>query len=124
MCVGNKAPQATFWINKQVQALWELAQKCVDKHSPGIKPGTTEILLSTALAQLCVGSHPSLSNAASTDLDFHTTFDAPELDFVCNHEVVVTFKLKSGHFKVAGKDKKFISFVPVPLTSYPANVGG
>jgi hypothetical protein len=105
MCLGNKAPQATIWVNEQVKVLWGLSKTCVDHYCLGFKSPITEVVLSTALAQLCVGRHPNPSNPSKNDLDFYATFGAPELEFICNHDVIITFKLESGSFKSRKSDE-------------------
>jgi hypothetical protein len=102
MCIGNRAEDAAFWINKQLKALWTLSHDCVTKHSDGLKPSKIETLLSSSLAHLWVGTHRS--KASTDDLRFSGSFEAPTFKFICNHDVLLILKVKCGHFKSDNKD--------------------
>jgi hypothetical protein len=42
------------------------------------------------------GKHSDLPS--KEDLSFFATFDAPRIEFVCNHEVFLHLKMKEGHY--------------------------
>lgn len=103
MCSGNKAAAATYWVNQQLATLWKLSVDCADKHGYGIKPSKPEVALGSCLAQLCVGKHRSKPCKDSSDLLFFSRFESPCIQFICNHSVLLFFKIKSGYFR---KDAK------------------
>ncbi|KAF8578110.1 hypothetical protein K439DRAFT_1663900 [Ramaria rubella] len=99
MCLGNRASDSADYINNQLDFLWRLSAKCVEKHGRGVKATKTEVEYGSCLAQICLGQQDI--KPVEDGLDFFATFGAaPELKFICNHEVVLLLHLKSGHYKL------------------------
>ena len=94
MCLGNRASDTTRWINQQLFTLWQLSVDCVKSHECDrrIKYAQAGFAQSTCLAQICVGRHG--------DLSFFCEFEAPEIEFICNHDVLVKFQVKGGDIKI------------------------
>lgn len=101
MCLGNRAAATTFYVNSQFDTLWQLAQNCVEKHGKGVKASSAEVAYGTCLAQFGVGKHRV--NRSTEDLTFFASFATPKITFICNHDVLVEFKLESGHVKFDAK---------------------
>ncbi|KAF8519034.1 hypothetical protein BU17DRAFT_66191 [Hysterangium stoloniferum] len=103
MCVGNRAPSAAHYINKQVQSLWELSNECVEKHGVGIKATRAEVEYGSALSQICIGKQKTI-NPSVKDLTFFASFGAaPQIKFICNHDILLIFTIKSGHYRLDGR---------------------
>jgi hypothetical protein len=100
MCPGNRAIETVDWLNKQLTALWEVSDRCVAKHGRRVKHSQPEIAISSCLAQLCVGG--SRSNSSIDDAAFFCEFDAPTIEFICNHDVLLRLHIKSGQYKLPG----------------------
>ncbi|EKM54028.1 uncharacterized protein PHACADRAFT_257609 [Phanerochaete carnosa HHB-10118-sp] len=98
MCHGeNNAPHATSYLNAQLQALWKISSECVEHHGTYLKPDLN-YRYSFALAEYYYGKHRSGAQAAVDDMWFHAKFQAPTLDFLCNHEALVQINIDEGHF--------------------------
>jgi hypothetical protein len=99
MCVGeNSADHAVKYLNAQLSVLHSNALECVSRHSNGLVPSRPH-QYSFALAEfhLTSGRGPVKTQE---DLEFYAAFEAPRLEFVCNHEAVLYLKMKTGHFDV------------------------
>ncbi|KAF8519038.1 hypothetical protein BU17DRAFT_66195 [Hysterangium stoloniferum] len=103
MCIGNRAASSAYYINKQIEILWELSNECVKKHGYGIRPSRTEIEYGSCLSQVCIGKHKQVQ-PSHKDLSFFASFGAaPQIKFICNHEVVLILHINTGHYKPEGK---------------------
>ncbi|TFY74900.1 hypothetical protein EWM64_g9112, partial [Hericium alpestre] len=99
MCVGNRAQSSIVYVNGQLHALYTNATKCVDQHlgKPYLKPTSTPLYYGVALSMGFIGEHKE-SNSTTDDLAFYASFGQPEIEFPCNHEVILRLKLDSGHY--------------------------
>ncbi|CCL98532.1 uncharacterized protein FIBRA_00531 [Fibroporia radiculosa] len=100
MCVGeNCAPQASHYVVAQLTALYENAVECVKSHDPADK--SLEISqYSHALAQYSFVDQ----NVRSNNIMFHAKFGQPQLEFICNHDVVLCFTISSGYYRLDYSD--------------------
>lgn len=116
MCLGeNSAPHAVAYLNAQLQALWSIALECVHRHGTYMKPDPSHRAYplhtwmywrliwvlpgySFALAEWYFGKHRSGGQASAQDMMFHARFEAPRLDFLCNHEALFKINIEEGHF--------------------------
>lgn len=105
----NSAPHAAEYLNAQLAVLHKNAQDCLEQH---VQARTEEN--STSLSFLCIvaigaehgytGHFYALAeftvykpSHGSVDTAFHATFDNPRLEFICDHDVILHLKLKTGH---------------------------
>lgn len=105
MCSVNRASDVTYWVNQQLATLWKISVDCTEKHGYGIKPSKPEVAYGTCLAQVCVGKHGV--KPCREDLLFFSEFDSPKVQFICNHDVYLFFRLKKGHFKQDSKSNMY-----------------
>ena len=91
MCHGNLAEASAHYLNAQLTALWDNAKKCNNQQGPGIKP--KEDIVKHAIA---------LREFHGPNSTFHAVFqEAPRLEFVCDHELVLYIKIENGHYKAS-----------------------
>ncbi|KAI0667298.1 hypothetical protein C8Q78DRAFT_1082416 [Trametes maxima] len=87
MCLGeNLAPFATRYLNAQLTALYENAKLCVSEH-PEARDELNQQF--SALAQYAIG----IAGQPTTALQ--AIFGKPELQFICNHNVVLKLEIVS-----------------------------
>jgi len=91
MC--NLASTSAYYINRQLETLWQIATASVPSDSP--EPSTPDTDY-TLLAQIYVGTPENVS--------FCATFGTPQLKFLCNHAAVLQLLIKSGHYQEDGCD--------------------
>ncbi|PIL22499.1 hypothetical protein GSI_15188 [Ganoderma sinense ZZ0214-1] len=84
----NGAPHAARYLNAQLAVLHENAQKCLEEHD---QARTVENKHFYALAEFTVHKPGHIDSA------FHAMFGKPELEFVCNHDVIIHLHLKTSH---------------------------
>ncbi|OCH90224.1 hypothetical protein OBBRIDRAFT_731201 [Obba rivulosa] len=97
MCVGeNNAPQAAHYINSQLSALYENAISCIKEHYNSQRHGE-QYRYSYALAQFDYGKFRG-KFIEHDEMMFHAKFDKPQLDFICNHDVILRLKITEGHY--------------------------
>ena len=94
----NLASTSAYYINRQLETLWQIATDCVLSHRPGLSPTDTENEYSTLLAQICVGELNRLPYSKE-NISFFATFGTPQLKFLCNHEAVLELHIQSGHYR-------------------------
>lgn len=96
MCLGNRAEGSANFINGQLHSLHSNAENCVKKHPGTSRPTSSVVEFGTSLAQFY---SPDLYEArGKRESTFFSKFKAPVVDFVCNHEVVLTLTLDSGYY--------------------------
>ncbi|KIP08274.1 hypothetical protein PHLGIDRAFT_509076 [Phlebiopsis gigantea 11061_1 CR5-6] len=100
MCVGeNNALHTIAYLNAQLQSLWGISSECVESRGTNMKPEPTH-RYSFALAEWHFGRHRPDLQASVEDMMFHARFDAPRLDFLCNHEALFKINIADGHFNL------------------------
>jgi len=98
MCLGNRAESSAHYINSQLVSLYENAQNCTAKHGTGLKPTSSVVEYSTCLWEWYGPGKHARHQPSKADLAFYAKFGAPRIEFVCNHEVILFFELKEGHY--------------------------
>ncbi|KAI0632188.1 hypothetical protein C8Q77DRAFT_1158853 [Trametes polyzona] len=96
MCTDeNSAPQAVRYLNAQLAVLHQNADLCLQEH-PNAR--TEENKHFYALAEFAVQRPTALSSLPSeTDSLFWASFFAPELKFICDHDVLLILRIAKGH---------------------------
>ena len=97
MCLGNRAEASAAYINAQLSALWTNAEHCTEKHGTGLRPTVSAVEYGTCLYEHYGAGKHARYNPSKNDLSFYARFNAPRLQFVCNHEVVLHLTVKDGH---------------------------
>ena len=99
MCYGeNNALHASHYVNAQLKALWENAVECATRQ--GTDLSLDEIhRYSFALAQFSFGKLRSRGAISPADFQFFASFGAPELEFACNHDVILHLRITDGHYR-------------------------
>lgn len=96
MCLGNRAENSAHFINGQLASLWQNAANCVQKHAKNFKPTESAVEFGTSLAQFYGPDRFEVGE--KRDTSFFVTFEAPRVEFVCNHEVILFLALKDGYY--------------------------
>ncbi|KAH9891709.1 hypothetical protein C8Q73DRAFT_782384 [Cubamyces lactineus] len=125
----NGAPHAVRYLNSQLAALHQNAQKCLAEHPQAISEENKHFYALAEFAVLRPGvtsQVPSASNAL-----FHARFKAPTLEFICDHDVLLHLTIDEGHFVDSSKGpstkRQVTSFIPYcrildPPTTLPAGL--
>ncbi|KAH8114471.1 hypothetical protein DFH11DRAFT_220480 [Phellopilus nigrolimitatus] len=100
MCLGNRAESSSHYINSQLGALYENAQKCTEKHGTGFKPTMSAVEYGTCLFEFYGPGKHSRYQPSRLDLPFFAKFGRPRIEFVCNHEVILFLDLQEGHYNL------------------------
>ena len=96
MCFfGNSAPLSAHYISAQLIALWQNAIRCVEEGAQSTFDVTSTAYKTSkatrALAQYHhLGNRPPMSIKSASDLFFCARFGEPLLQFVCNHNAIIT----------------------------------
>lgn len=98
MCLGNRAENSAQYINSQLQVQWQNSQRCAEKHGTGLKPTDAVVETGTCLFEFYGPGKHGRYQPSREDLLFYTSFGAPRVEFVCNHEVILFLELLEGHF--------------------------
>lgn len=117
MCYNdNSAEHAIDYFNSQYETLWIAAKKCYEKYEEkdrkpeGFEQRTYYAIMFVPRLMssvIVVGYQLSLykyyhgqqrPQGSLNDLSFYATFDKPSLDFVCNHEALLTLSIVKGHY--------------------------
>lgn len=112
MCFqGNSAPLSASYINSQLAVLWKNAADCAADEVDGDADPSPNANIKSAYTRALyeyqyVPEKLAHANVARTDTHFYATFGQPELKFICNHEVVLSLIIKSGHLRVDYDAKK------------------
>ena len=86
MCLENIAKVSETYVNKQVEGLYEIAKGCFEKHKD--KPAhswSSQARYEIALYNFHGREKEQLQ---------HVKFGLPKITFLCNHELVITLKVK------------------------------
>ncbi|EKM54019.1 uncharacterized protein PHACADRAFT_185015 [Phanerochaete carnosa HHB-10118-sp] len=93
----NIAEQARLYLNSQLRTHWKISSLLLaEARNNGIEPNLTrsgEYLL----AEYHYNEGSLKTRAAVEDLSFYAKFTAPTIDWMCNHEAVLIFKIEEGH---------------------------
>ncbi|GJF00396.1 hypothetical protein PsYK624_166840 [Phanerochaete sordida] len=107
MCIdGNTADLSVHYINAQLVALWENAQKCAT-HAAGLdfKSAAYEKSKATrALREYHYLTRKAKHGLQEKELFFSAKFDRPQLKFICNHSAFFYLKIESGHLNLEVKE--------------------
>ncbi|KAH9934103.1 hypothetical protein B0H21DRAFT_834949 [Amylocystis lapponica] len=96
MCVGeNCAPQSAHYINAQLTALYQNALDCLENHENADRP-QKQYQYANALAQFSLPVS-DVGGQAKANL-FRASFDKPQLEFVCNHDVILHLRIHEGKY--------------------------
>ena len=57
-------------------------------------------MYSFALAEWHFGRHRAEGRSSVEDMMFHARFEAPRLDFLCNHEALLKINIDEGHYNL------------------------
>ncbi|EIW59593.1 uncharacterized protein TRAVEDRAFT_121066 [Trametes versicolor FP-101664 SS1] len=91
----NGAPHAVRYLNAQLAVLHENAVKCLETHPQARGEDNRQY---NALAEFTAQRPGAASYMPSeTDSLFHACFKAPELRFVCDHDVLLHLTVEKGH---------------------------
>ena len=102
---GNSAPLSARYLNAQLTTLWQNAVQCMSES----KNAVTDVVSSEfekskhtrALAQFhYFGCHPPKYVSSTSDLFFYAKFGQPDLQFVCNHEALLTLTIEKGNLNL------------------------
>ena len=100
---GNSASLSVRYLESQLDALYQNASECVNSvkdSSPNTEVEKYEKGKYTrALRQFhFFGKKAPQDAKTSSDYHFYALFGRPSLKFICNHDVILHLKLKSGHY--------------------------
>ncbi|KZT30121.1 hypothetical protein NEOLEDRAFT_1055067 [Neolentinus lepideus HHB14362 ss-1] len=113
MCRGeNNADHAAHYINAQLGALYENAIQCTQRHESSSLKAYDRVRYDFALAEFFYASKHRSSVAAVEDMLFSAEFDRPNLEFICNHEAVIHFRIHHGHMNLDFAKAAHPGFVP------------
>ncbi|KAF8128338.1 hypothetical protein K438DRAFT_1948831 [Mycena galopus ATCC 62051] len=103
MCLGdNSATLSARYLNAQLKAMWENAVECATHDiQPAVDFRSHEYQkhkYTRSLAEFYFAGDAPRGLIAKDGMFFNGTFGEPRLEFICNHEVALYLKLKSGHF--------------------------
>ncbi|KAF5375463.1 hypothetical protein D9757_009960 [Collybiopsis confluens] len=91
MCHGNLAQASANFINAQLSALWENSKACKDKES-GTEDFADVVFKRGVALREFYGPQDEESNLPS----FHVIFQAPSVEFLCSHELILYLKIEQG----------------------------
>lgn len=97
MCVGNRADNAVRYVNAQLAVAWENAKYCTEKHGNGSRPTKREIEHGTCIYEF-FGPADRALDPARKEYSFYAKFDAPYIEFICDHELLLHSIFKDGHY--------------------------
>ena len=117
MCTGNQAENSQRYLNGQLKLLWENARCCLDKSGDhlSLKSGQT------CLVEYNYGTSPAKprrNQHTQDDFLFSASFAVPELQFLCNHEVILWLRITDGYY-YHGNRKDFQRCVVSSSLGYP-----
>ena len=99
MCYGeNSAQHASHYVNSQLKALWENAVECARHHGSELAAEETH-RYAYALAQFSFGRLRNGGVLTPGDFQFFAEFATPELEFACNHDVILHLRVTEGHYR-------------------------
>ena len=104
----NSAPHAVRYLNAQLAVLHQNAQKCLEEHDQARTEENSTLLYSflSAVASSVEYNRTehfyalaefTVYKPGSIDTAFHATFGKPELEFLCDHDVIIHFNIKTGN---------------------------
>ena len=100
MCIGNRAEVSAHYVNGQLRALFENAQRCAKKHLNGFRPSASAVEYATCLAEFYGPAKHARQDVPRLELPFFAKFGCPRVEFVCNHEIVLFLNILEGHFNL------------------------
>lgn len=108
MCFdNNNSSLSVHYINAQLTALWQNAQKCAEFLHPG--DATVDIRSShfeksrytRALREFYYfGDNPRRQR--NSPLEFHATFGKPQIGFICNHDAMLLLDVDAATLNMSG----------------------
>ena len=100
----NGAPHAVRYLNAQLTVLHENAKKCLEEHGHARTEENSKVY---RVYQYCICSRPfiehfyalaefTMQKPGTSDVVFGATFDAAELEFICDHDALLHLTLTEG----------------------------
>lgn len=121
MCLGNRAESSVCFINAQLRAHYENAKRCSEKQDLSKKPPSSVVEFGTCLFEYYDrGRRAVAKRSAKNDVLFSARFDAPELEFICNHDAILYIRPVKGSYAINSEGKK--GTARCALTSYTSVV--
>ncbi|EIW59592.1 uncharacterized protein TRAVEDRAFT_122355 [Trametes versicolor FP-101664 SS1] len=113
MCTDeNSAPHAVRYLNAQLAVLHENAERCLQEH-PNARTEKNKHFY--ALAEFAVQRPASATQIPSeNDSLFYASFHAPDLKFICDHDVFLKLSFANGHIAVDSPRSGRSQIVPFP----------
>lgn len=106
MCFeGNSAPLSAAYLNSQLAILWQNAVDCArDEDVNQVDLNSHEFHKSRYTRALAyyhhIGERTSKTSWTLETLPFYAVFDKPDLQFICNHEAIISLTVQSGHLRL------------------------
>ena len=102
---GNSAPLSARYLNSQLTTLWQNAVQCVQESGDnGLDVVSHEYdknKFTHALAQYqYFGSKAPTTVRSTGDFFFYAKFGQPDLQFLCNHEAVLTLSVNKANLNL------------------------
>ncbi len=102
----NGAPHAVRYLNAQLAALHENAQKCLEEHDQAQSEENSMLPFTFGFIVTASAEHDrtehfyalaefTVHKPGSIDTAFYATFGKPALEFLCDHDVIIHFTLKT-----------------------------
>lgn len=93
MCLGkNSAYHATSYVKAQLEVLHKNAKECFNEVGEDL--GALE-RYDFALAEFYASLEDRFNTGLKKNARFRATFGVPKLEFICNHEAVLTLDIAS-----------------------------
>lgn len=104
MCLENNAEHSVEYFNAQLESLWNISAKCA-KHYENVSDLEEHEKYTFALAQYSAGKGQIKNKRA-----FSAKFAAPTLEFICNHDVILSLTITEGYLDLPqGKSSSLVS---------------
>ena len=103
MCLGSRTEATINFLNHQLLALYENAERCTEHYVKGQKP-SPEIEQGTYLFEYYGPSAGRRRAKGKNDVAHWFKFaKAPSLSFICKHEVILYFFVEEGQYRLEKK---------------------
>ncbi|KAI0826876.1 hypothetical protein BC628DRAFT_226056 [Trametes gibbosa] len=102
MCLHeNAAPHAVRYLNAQLAVLHDNAKKCLEEHPQARREDNQSFY---ALAEFVV-QRPGVASYDPSKADslFHICLGSPKLQFICDHDAILTLTVEKGHVVIDGQ---------------------
>ncbi|KAH9854755.1 hypothetical protein C2E23DRAFT_726184 [Lenzites betulinus] len=118
----NGAPHAVRYLNAQLIVLHENARRCLEEHPQARREDNQQFY---ALAEFAIQRPGVVSYAPSkSESLFYACFTPPKLQFICDHDALLTFTVQEGHIVIDGQKANRLDVVELqPGLSVSYRVG-